>query len=42
MDQGRVHKRARDNNGDPIGIENKNPIINTREYVVEFKDFTES
>ena len=38
--QGRVHKRARDNDGSPIGIANENPILDSREYVVEFKDDT--
>ena len=32
---------CRDNDGNPIGRENENPILNNREYVVKFKDGTE-
>ena len=42
MDQGRVRKYAHDNNGNPIGRANENPILHSREYVVEFKDGTEA
>ena len=42
MVQGRVHKCTHDNDGNPIGIGNKNPILNSREYSVEFKDGTEA
>ena len=36
MTQGKVTKRARDNAGNPVGRANDNPIIDTREYIVEF------
>ena len=36
--QGRVVKRSRDNDGNPIGRANDNPILDTCEYVVEFED----
>ena len=42
MVQGRVRKRAQDNDGNPIGIENENPILDIREHVLEFKDDTEA
>ena len=42
MAQGRVRKRARDNNSNPIGRANENPILDSREYVVEFKYVTEA
>ena len=32
---GKVIKRARDNEGNPLGREHENPIIDTRQYVVE-------
>ena len=35
---GRVAKRARDKDGNPIGRANANPILDTREYVIEFDD----
>ena len=38
MAQCRVVKRARDNDNNIIGRSNKNPVLDTREYVVEFKD----
>ena len=31
-------KRAHDNNENVIGCANENPILDTRGYVVEFKD----
>ena len=31
-------KRARDNDDNVIGLANENPILDTREYVVEFYD----
>ena len=34
----RVIKRARGQDGNPIGIRNSNPLLDTREYVVEFSD----
>ena len=39
--QVRVCKRACDNDGIPIGRANENPILDSSEYVVEFKDNTE-
>ena len=42
MVQGRVCKRAWDNDGNPIGRANEKPILNSREYVVEFKYGTEA
>ena len=36
--QGRVLKRARDNDDNVIGRANENPILDTRGYVVEFDD----
>ena len=42
MFQRRVRKHDHDNDGNPIGRANENPILNSREYVVEFKDSTES
>ena len=38
MITGRVVKRARGQDGNPIGIRNNNPLLDTREYVVEFSD----
>ena len=38
MAQGRVRKSACDSNGNPIGGANENPILDSREYVFEFKD----
>ena len=38
MAQGKVTKRARDNDGNPIGRANENPIKDSREYTVEFED----
>ena len=35
---GRVIKRARGQDGNPIGIRNSNPLLDTREYVIEFSD----
>ena len=34
MAQGRVTKRLRNNNGNPVGRANANPILDTREYVM--------
>ena len=42
MAQGRVVKRLRDNDGNPVGRANDNPILDTREYVVEFDDGMEA
>ena len=35
---GRVTKRLRDAEGRPIGMANENPLLDTREYAVEFRD----
>ena len=42
MAQGRFRKHDCDNDGNPIGRENENPIFDSREYVVEFKDGMEA
>ena len=34
----KVIKRRKDQEGNPVGIANNNPILDTREYVVEFMD----
>ena len=39
---GRVVKRARGSDGETIGRANQNPILDTREYVVEFEDGTQA
>ena len=39
---GRVVKRSRDNDGNPIGRANDNPVLDTRQYVVEFADGMEA
>ena len=36
--QGRMMNRARDNDDNVIGRANKNPILDTRGYIVEFED----
>jgi hypothetical protein len=36
----KVIKRARDNNGNPIGKRNANPLLDTREYECELEDGT--
>ena len=38
----RVKKRKRDGNGDLVGERNDNPILDTRSYIVEFPDGSES
>ena len=38
MDNATVRKRSRGNDGNPIGRANDNPILDTRQYVVEFED----
>jgi hypothetical protein len=38
MVHGKVIKRARDEDGNPIGKRNTNPILDTREYEVEMSD----
>ena len=36
--KGRVTKRSRGNDGEPIGVAHNNPHFETREYDVEFTD----
>ena len=36
--QGRVRRRKRGRDGQPIGRSNPNPILDSREYEVEFDD----
>jgi hypothetical protein len=38
MAKGQVIKRRRDQNGRPIGLSNSNPMLDTREYEVQFPD----
>lgn len=38
---GRVTKRVRNEDGTPVGLRHKNPLLDTREYVVELSDGTE-
>jgi hypothetical protein len=38
MSRGQVTKCKRDDNSNPIGRANDNPILDTREYIVEFDD----
>ena len=38
MTAGRVIKRARGQDGNPIGTRHSNPLLDTREYTVEFSD----
>jgi hypothetical protein len=38
MVKGRAAARKRDRNGNPIGLANSNPILDTRSYVVHFDD----
>ena len=40
--QGRVTKRARDNDGNVIGGAHENPIVDTRKYVVEVENGEEA
>ena len=42
MAQGRVVKHLRDNDGNPVGRANDNPILDTCDYVVEFDDEMEA
>ena len=39
---GRVTKRARDSEGNPLGTSHENPILDTRQYIVEFNDGDEA
>ena len=38
----RVTKWEKDNDGNPMGHANPNPIIDSRQYAVEFEDSTEA
>ena len=38
MAMGQVTKRARDSNSNPLGTDDTNPILDTRQYIVEFDD----
>jgi hypothetical protein len=38
MVKARVVKRAKGEDGNPIGLRHKNPLFDTREYTVEFGD----
>ena len=38
MVKGRVAMHKRDNAGNPIGLANANPILDTRSYIVHFDD----
>ena len=40
MQKGYVRARKRDANGNPKGIANNNPLLDTRVYDVEFPDVT--
>ena len=40
MVAGRVIKRARGQDGNPVGTRHQNPLLDTREYTVEFSDGT--
>lgn len=40
MERARVKKRMRDEDGNPIGVQNDNPILDTRMFEVEFQDGT--
>ena len=42
MAKGTVRKRARNSENNPVGRANQNPILDTREYVVEFEDGQEA
>ena len=42
MAKGTVRKRKRDDENNPVGRANSNPILDTREYVVEFEDGQEA
>ena len=33
-----VIKHRKDQEGNPVGIANNNPILDTREYIIEFMD----
>ena len=40
--RGRVNKKARDNDENPMGRANANPILESHQYVVKFEDSTEA
>jgi hypothetical protein len=40
MATAKVIKRAKDNNGNPIGKKHSNPLLDTREYECELEDGT--
>ncbi len=42
MTKGHVESRKRDADGNPVGLANANPILDTHEYVVEFYDGDET
>ena len=42
MCEGKVTKCAWDNDGNPVGRAHDNPILDTREYVVELRDETQA
>ena len=42
MAMGRVTKRARDSDGNPMGTAHDNPILDTRQYIVQFNDGDEA
>ena len=39
---GRVTKRAHDSDGNPLGTAHENPILDTRQYIVELNDGDEA
>ena len=41
MAMGRVTKRARDSDSNPLGTAHENPILDTRQYIVQFNDVDE-
>ena len=42
MAMGRVTKRARESDGNPLGTAHENPILNTSQYIVQFNDGDEA
>jgi hypothetical protein len=36
--EGRVTARKRDRDGNPLGLANNNPILDTRSYIIKFDD----
>ncbi len=40
--KGRVTSRKRDKDGNPVGLANANPILNTHEYMCTFDDGDET